>query len=255
MEPPYGSWDNSCRLEADKCVAAQRDRANRYAAGYSLTNLRPGPGQQKPQQQQTAAPKGHLVHRGMRTWDGYGWSAAAVDGDTELRLDARATHPRSRRQLSTRVFCAVPALSKGRTADPAVESQLVLGSIDTSLTRELYPIGEIDFARFDPGVCAVSVDHVGPVWTPGGESSRHIARSRKFRKAVKQYSAAMQHAPECGGEIVQPSPAASFIEESAPAGSLGGLLLHEQQACTKTTDTWQRLVDASGYNLYTQQHR
>jgi hypothetical protein len=232
-------------MEADRCVVLQRDRANRYAAGYTLTNLRPGP----EVAQHTAknahlrdAPTGHLVHRGMRTWDGYGWSAAAVDGDTALRLDATATHPRSRRQLSTRVFCAVPALSRGRTADPEEEARIV-GSINTSATREAFPIGEVDFARFDPGVCAVSVDHIVPQWTAGGESSRDIARSRAFRKAVRQYAKVPEVPGADDAASVNPSPPQPFREAQASAEPATALL--EKNGSPE----WHTLVKASGFTL------
>lgn len=170
----------------------------------------------------------------MRKWDGYGWSSSEVDGDTELRLEARATHPRSRMQLNARVFCAVPALSRA-SADPEVESRLILhGSADTRNARGYDPIGEVDFDRFDPGVSPVSVDHIVPVWTVGGDSSRDIARSRKFRKAVRRFEAASDG---CAGPADPSSPPQLAPIEPTPLRDAASEL------CDRLA--WHRLVDVS----------
>ena len=213
-----------------KCARDRRDRANRYAAGYSLANLRPGP--------KGAADATALQHRNLRLWDGYGWSAAAVDGDTALRLDAKATHPRSRVQLHTRVFCAVPGLARGQ-ADPETEAR-VTAAVDTSATREAFPIGEVDFQRFDPGVRTVHVDNLVPHWTAGGDSSRDIARTRRFRKAVDRFAAAT-----ATGHLVASAGDDHSPETAAPAVSSSAIMGDACFAVGAGGDAWQRLLAAS----------
>lgn len=225
------SFENSGCLSSVACVVRQRDRANRYAAGYSLANMRPRPSSS------SSAATGHqnLSHRGLRpAWDGYGWSAASVDGDTTLRLDAAATHPRARQQLRARVFCAAPALGNGEP-DPDAEARIGGPGIDTSSTREAFPLGEVDFGRFVPGVC-MDMPATMP-WTPGGDSSRDIARSGAFKRAFRRFGGS---ADTAGGDL---SGAPSASPPGAPVDLLWpGQHGQQQQPQQQQQQGWDRLV-------------
>jgi hypothetical protein len=112
-------------------------------------------------------------HGNLRVKDGHGMSAANVQLDSVIK-DGDWTHPKSRQMLDTRVFTAVPNLSRGSLCADA-ESELIFGT-DTSLV--LFPkatLAEVDYDRMIPGFDG-SHDVTPPfVW--GGASSRDIVRS------------------------------------------------------------------------------
>jgi hypothetical protein len=182
-------FESSSSINTDGCSVAQRELDARLLASYVLTNLRP-----KPSEEEAECADFALKHRNLRPWDGYGWNVGDVESDSHLRLDGQRTRPQSRLQLCSRVFSAAPALCRA-TGDPALESR-VRQSVDTSCIKRApgVRVAETDFHRFDPGYCPVPVEHVVPVWTAGGASSRDIARTRRFRKAFSASSS-----PSCGG--------------------------------------------------------
>jgi hypothetical protein len=109
----------------------------------------------------------------------------ARDGHgTCIRKDA-CMRPRARKQLSTRVFVALPDLAHGGVQDAgmaAAESiAFTSGFADSCLPAPRASLGDVDFDRFDPVLCMPDVKHIVPAWTAGGASSRDIARSLPFR--------------------------------------------------------------------------
>jgi hypothetical protein len=186
-------YDNTGRLSYDMCAIDQRNAATRAAAEYPLAQLRDPAATSSPSRALERA----LEHPTMQAWDGYGMSPEEVDGDSRMRLDAEATHPRSRLQLSTRVFTAVPDLSRGNDPD----GQVLFGG---PRERPCDSLSEHDFDRFVPGVCAAAVEHVVPPWTAGGASSRDISRSSRFQRALgkscRSAVALPEGAAETGGQ-------------------------------------------------------
>jgi hypothetical protein len=176
-EMPLFDADN--RLTADACAVGLKDRGNRSIADYTLLNMRaPCP----PEDLSTLSPQHPIAvaarHRNLQPWDGYGFNVCTVDSDSALRVDSEVTHPRMRIQLPKRVFQASPNLSHGQ-ASPDIESKMQ-GGMDSSQLRRCDVLAEKDWARFDPGVCAVGAQHIIPPWTNGGAPSREIARSGEF---------------------------------------------------------------------------
>ena len=242
-------FDSSDRLAFDGCAVMQRDIDSRLAASYTLTNLRPAPppfedkaankavpaplkssladGQTVPAPLKSSSSDDFaLAHRNLRKWDGYGPSGARVDGDTKLRLEAERTRPRARLQLCSRVFSAAPNLSKAR-GESGLEARVMTG-VDTSCSRRApgLRMSEADFDRFDPAVAAVPVEHIVPAWTAGGASSRDIARTKKFRKALGCAEA-----------------------DDGTFGAIGGV--SGATLAADTSKSWRRLVSlaSSGFKL------
>ena len=175
------------RLIYDTCAVGQRDADNRGISCYGLTNLRPSP-------YAKACAQGM---RSMHTWDGYGWNVAEVDRDTRLRLESRNTHPRSKVQLSTRVFVAAPDLAQAGVP-PFSDADAAEVIFPGPREHPCESLTEVDYDRFVPGICAIPVDNIVPSWTYGGDSSRDISRSAKFQKALRK---------SCGGPPPLPMPA------------------------------------------------
>jgi len=222
-------FDSSDHISFDGCAVLQRDIDSRLAASYTLTNLRPAPpafGSDDKGKPRSGDDDFALSHRNLRKWDGYGPSGSRVEGDTRLRLDAERTRPRARLQLCSRVFSAAPNLASAR-GEPGLEARVTAG-VDTSCSRRAagLRVSEADFGRFDPGVCAVPVDNVVPTWTVGGSSSRDIARTRRFRKALG-------HAEARSASAVA----------SASFGSVSGASVAE--ASSPSVTTWRRLVSVA----------
>lgn len=132
-------------------------------------------------------------NRHVQVWDGYGVGSSTIDCDAMMRMateDASLMGRADGRQLSSRVFVAAPSLAMKRP-DPTKELSVITG-IDTSETRRCYRLGEEVVDRFDPGVCAVPVEHIIPPWVVGGAFSRDISRDPKFQRAVRKAAAAVR---------------------------------------------------------------
>jgi hypothetical protein len=218
-------FDSSDPISLDGCAVLQRDIDSRLAASYTLTNLRPAPSASPAPHAHPSGDDFALSHRNLRKWDGYGPSGSRVDGETRLRLDAERTRPRTRLQLCSRVFAAAPNLASAR-GEPALEARVIVGA-DTSCSRRApgLRVSEADFSRFDPGVCAVPVENVVPAWTAGGSSSRDIARTKRFRRALGRT------AVRCASSSASPSfgsVSGADVAEAAPSAS-----------------TWRRLVSVA----------
>ena len=128
-------------------------------------------------------------NRRLQVWDGYGVGSSSIDCDVMMRMateDASLMSRADGKQLSTRVFVAAPSLAMKRP-DPTKELTVISGT-DTSDTRRCYRLGEESINRFDPGVCAVSIENIIPPWVVGGVFSRDISRDPKFQKAVRKAS-------------------------------------------------------------------
>lgn len=153
--------DSSGRLAADACSVEQRNRANDAAAGYVLAAWCPAGG------------PADVSSRGGRR--GHGVDACAVEADTALRARLQTRGAAGcRAQLQTRVFQAVPDLSHG--GGPWTLCADAAGA-DTKAASACARLTERDFARFDPGVCAVPVQNVVPPWVRGGVPSRLLSSS------------------------------------------------------------------------------
>jgi hypothetical protein len=125
----------------------------------------------------------------LQVWDGYGVGPSAIDCDAMMRMateDASLMGRADGKQLSTRVFVAAPSLANKRP-DPAREIAIISG-VDTSDTRRCFRLAEEDANRFDPGVCAIPINHIVPPWVVGGVFSRDISRSTGFQKAIRKSS-------------------------------------------------------------------
>ena len=122
----------------------------------------------------------------QQAWDGYGQGASSAC----IRKDS-CMRPRARKQLSTRVFVALPDLARGGAQDAAMAAAesvvLTSGFADSCLPTPRVSLGDTAFDRFDPVLCMSGmpdVKHIVPAWTAGGASSRDIARSLPFRCLV-----------------------------------------------------------------------
>lgn len=214
-------YDNSGRLGSDLGAIDQRDAASRAAAAYALTSLKREPSE---------ALKTALSYRAMHASDGHGLPAAEVDGDSRMRLTAESTHSRTRLQLSTRVFTAAPDLSRGNRGSGAGDGRA--GADDLAMLvgalrqKPCDSLSERDYDRFSPGVCTVGVEHIVPPWTAGGASSREIARSSRFQRALgrSERAAGGWPVPEPADErsVAAPMPISDASAQAAAEGATSG---------------------------------
>lgn len=166
-------FDAYSRIALDPCALATRDDMNLQYATYNLASTR-NPG---------GACASHVLD--MHTQNthllitpGYGLDPCFIDVDSRMHTSRdQLTHGRSRQPLASRVFTAAPDFGRGGLVSD-VESSLLSGH-DTSVLRECGHVTEVDWNRFDPGVCPSSVENVVNPW-PIGEPSREIARSAAF---------------------------------------------------------------------------
>lgn len=227
-------YDTSGRLMYDACSQEQRDRINADSLDYLF-----GARRHLPAKSTRSAADASLEHRNLRLWDGFGMAPGAVSKDTELRLDAAATRGRSKlgRQLATRIFTAAPDLAHG-TGDPDRESSMRHESGNAGAAGVCPPrrqqVSEADFDRFDPGVCARSVDSIVPPWTEGGASSRDIARRRAFQRALHRQRLSAAAAAPVGRNIDGSALYASVQAEEAEGDRKGN-----------NSSVWQRLIGAA----------
>lgn len=155
-----------------------------YILGYSDLRKRPCGQAAKVQTQGQEGPMSFAArNRRMQVWDGFGVCPDVID--REGRLVRGSNDQVADRQVSGRVFTAVPDLSRGAIPTGRLLDVDFVQGLDTSETKRCIKIAEADESRFlDPGVCAVPVEHIVPPWTPGGASSRCISRSQAFQKAA-----------------------------------------------------------------------
>ena len=205
-------FDADNRLTSDACATRNKDAGNAGIADYTFAFLRA----ERPAAGVGSLPRSHplarsLQHRNLQPWDGYGWNPAAMDTDSQLRVDSEVTHPRSKIQLAKRVFQAAPDLSHGQ-ASPELELRLIAGAANTrkgcgggkegggcpsgggggGRGREGKGGGapvpdrlaERAWDRFIPGVETVQAENIIPPWTNGGAPSRDIARSDAFLRTL-----------------------------------------------------------------------
>jgi hypothetical protein len=174
-------YDADNRLADDQCAILTRLRDNESILAYSLYDKYGMCGKQCKDRKEKIR-EFSTQHPNLRYWDGYGMAPCDVDGDSQLKHEAKWTNPRSRQQLSTRVFGAAPDLSRGEVM-PNIESTLIAGG-DTSYQRQCGRLAEQDWDRFAPNVDVQCVEHIVPQWTWGGDSSRDIARSKDFLETI-----------------------------------------------------------------------
>ncbi len=187
-QPDWGrAFDTENRLGADSCAQEAREVQNVGISQYVTTYLRPEPACEALEVVNDRA----LQTRARQPWLGFGLDTCHVDDDSRLRQSKdRLTNTRGRQQLSVRTFEAGPDLSRGQQRGVANDDGFgVVGSLragmDTSVLKSCSRTTEKDFQRFQPNVCPVGVEHIVPTfWVHGGASSRDIARSEGFLKAV-----------------------------------------------------------------------
>jgi hypothetical protein len=118
--------------------------------------------------------------------EGYGYtSGCTVDKDSELRLNSRVTHDRSRQQLCSRTYGGVPNLNKGGLI-PNIETRLK-NADDTSDIRNLDKIMEKSFVplSFVPMIDCLSKtiqnpENIIPEWRWGGNDTRQDMVSNEY---------------------------------------------------------------------------
>jgi hypothetical protein len=116
--------------------------------------------------------------------EGYGYaSGCTVDTDSDLRLNSTLTHDKSRQQLCSRTFSAVPSLNKGGII-PNIESRLK-NADDTSDIRNVDKVMEKQFDVFTPMIPCLgrnvqNPEHIVPTWQWGGADTRQEMVSNEY---------------------------------------------------------------------------
>lgn len=187
-------FDAYSRLSLDLCALATRDDMNLQYATYNMESMRNPGGACAKSVVDMQTQNTHLLIR-----PGYGLDPTFIDVDSRMHTSRdQLTHGRSRQPLASRVFTAAPDFGRGGLVSD-VESSLLSGH-DTSVMRECGHVTEVDWNRFDPGVCPSSVENIVNPW-PIGEPSREIARSAAFIRDLG-----------CGRTLAAPPMFASAID-------------------------------------------
>ena len=182
--PAANLYEPGGRLADDPCAMYARMLENEALSQYTLYDrydaCRLPCGERR-----QAITHAMLAHPTLQAQDGFGPSACEIDADSAARHDAAWTNSKDRQQLPSRVFTAVPDLSRGRPF-PCIESRLSTGPTDTTLVRHCAArLAEVDFDRFQPG--GVDVQDVRKIVLPGargGESSRLLSRDPAFLRSM-----------------------------------------------------------------------
>lgn len=162
-------FDTGNRLAMDECAVVSRDLENDSINEYWLTNYYAN-GCSRDRANVTSF---MTSQQNLRSVEGYGIQRCDVDKDSGLRIGDLGRE-RSKLQLNTRTFRAVPYLDRGASA-PCVESRLQQGeSTQFSQHRACDKYAEQPFARFTPlqNPCW----HIPPHQMPFPQSSTDIMR-------------------------------------------------------------------------------
>jgi hypothetical protein len=178
-------FDLEHRPHSDACAIEARDAQNkslneyRLFNPYSTSSTKCDDAESKIKEFTTV---NHTTYK-----DGYGnANACRIDADTTMRLGAQITNERYKVPLNTRLFTAVPNLSRGGLA-PEVESRLTQGQ-DTQVKKSCDNLGGIQIDRFVPLLPCLkdtiqNPETIVPKWTWGGEPTRDSMRQRQFLEA------------------------------------------------------------------------
>jgi hypothetical protein len=175
---PLRAYCNGGRTKDDKCALEDASARNDALVNYFLYNAY-ATRRDNPQCREVIQGMVDFSCANENLWfkDGFGnANVCDIDSDSKFRT-GQLTNPRTKCQLTTRTYTAVPALYRGGL-QPVTESRLKMGGVQPCKdTRCPAPLMERDFDRFVPFVdCMASrvqkVDHIVPKWTWGGEASR-----------------------------------------------------------------------------------
>ena len=170
------------RIGADECAQSARELQNRSIDDYYLFNAySTNSADCKAEEEKVRAfmSANHISYR-----DGYGFANQChVDDDSKIRMGQEMTHDRSRTQLFTRTFQAVPNFARGGLI-PNVESRLVQGD-QVSDKRACDVLAEVNYNRNVPLLECLkgnvqNPDHIVPMWTWGGDPTRDTVRQAQF---------------------------------------------------------------------------
>jgi len=173
------------RIGADECAQTARELQNRSVDDYWLFNSFATNAQSC--DKATAAEehvRSFMADNYVNYRDGYGVANSChVDDDSKLRHGQVMTHDKSRMQLFTRTFQAVPDFAHGGLI-PNVESRLTQGD-QVSDHRSCGVLAEVNYNRNIPliGCLAENVqnpNHLIPAWTWGGDPTRDSVRQSQF---------------------------------------------------------------------------
>jgi hypothetical protein len=118
-------------------------------------------------------------------WNTPGWNIDDIDWDSKLRVTQMECLPHHKLQLPKRVFTAAPSLNRGQPRSQKRELNAWTGT-DTSWINDCsYKNAEVNYNRWDPGLCPVSVKNIVSDSPRGGVSSRDISRQVAFKRLHK----------------------------------------------------------------------
>ena len=176
-------YEADSRLADDRCAILNRLRDNQSLVEYRLFDpFARGATLEQCRARQAKLRDFAADQASLRYVDGYGVAPCDIDGDSRLRRQTdSARNARERQTLRKRVFGAAPDRSRGLPR-PTAESMLVFGQ-DTARDRQCQHAAEATWDRFHP---CVDVQHATPIPDDPltGVSSRDIARSREFLRAI-----------------------------------------------------------------------
>ena len=169
------------RLTLDRCAIFTKELQNKSVSEYALFNMYP-----TSDCCTDSLVEFTMKNPNLRFRDGFGnVNACTVDGDSDLRNNAKMTNFREKEQLCTRWYQAGPNIGKGGLI-PNVESRL-RNAEDTSDIRECDRLAERNFDRFIPmlGCLADSIQNPNNIILPferGGKFTRDYVRDDEYLK-------------------------------------------------------------------------
>ena len=181
------TFDNLSRTGDDVCYLNERNKQNTSYGNYNLTNFF-GENCDNGQPMKVATSQPNIFIR-----DGFGPAGPGgcnIDKDSNLRLSATQTNPRSRISLMTRPYVTVPYLGRGAVR-PNDESMLLHGELNmnrksVNTTSEVshieykhYPlINSLRETIQNPNNLIEGVASKG--WVRGGLPSRDLVKDQDY---------------------------------------------------------------------------
>ena len=171
-------FDKEHRVGSDTCATNAKLEQNKEIENYMLFNMYKTniPNCDKPiDKLQDFATNNHMIVK-----DGYGVSSSCkVDNDSQVRTH-NMTNDRSRTQLFSRIFQAVPNLGRGEVNVEA-ESMIQQGE---NQYNDFECLGQ-PFDVFTPMLPCLKEsiqdpNHIIPQWVRGGESTRDTLKQKEF---------------------------------------------------------------------------
>lgn len=170
-ETPGGArvrlFDMQQTLGADQCAVDAERQYNTEAFKYQIRNLR---GLDRDTLLDFSAD-----HVNLRFKDGYVAPPDAIDTDTSVRI-GKEWYPRGKQQLPSRIYHAVPDMTRGQIQD-------VSKVIPESTAGREQSLAGVQIDRFEPLLPNIASEvqnpeHIVPdAWTRGGEDTRASMRT------------------------------------------------------------------------------